>query len=514
MKARQLGVMVLALAVLAIQSASAVVAPVTPQRINASIRELDVEGAARLLALAPRTPPFAVQRALLALYQADCQAAHAELLSPALKKDTSLQFLASLADSCSGATAASLIVEDEAQGVWLRLQDDEDRALVPYIVDVAVRARRVIEKDLHTDLPRPLRIDLVRDLFSLSAVSGLALEHAETTGTVAVARWGRITMVSPRAAKLGYPWQDTLAHEIAHLALSRATRDVAPLWLQEGIAKREERRWREPLPFDDGPSAHAVARHAIQRGRDVGIDGLGRSIAMLPTPEQASTAFAEVASFVDHLLSVAGEPALHLLMLDLKGLGTDQGDSALISVTGYDLPGLITRWKSHLLAMPVSGAGGVPEPREAPGDVNFHVRLGDLLRERGHAVAALEHFDKALARLPSEPNVRVRAARAAWEAGEPVRPRHGQVDDVDGAHGQWLSFEGRLAREAGAEAEASRWFAHGVALDPLAEEVACEGHWRRGNTPWGAQPLPSEARQRALCEAAQRRTAGERENSR
>jgi hypothetical protein len=41
------------------------------------------------------------------------------------------------------------------------------------LTDVAVRARAALEKDLGVEMPRPLRIDLVRDLFSLSAVSGL-----------------------------------------------------------------------------------------------------------------------------------------------------------------------------------------------------------------------------------------------------------------------------------------------------------------------------------------------------
>src|SRR6185503_2655837 len=68
------------------------------------------------------------------------------------------------------------------------LQDEEDRVLVPLLSDVAVRARAAIERDLGVIMPRPLRIDLVRDLFSLSAVSGLPLKAAETTGTVAVAR--------------------------------------------------------------------------------------------------------------------------------------------------------------------------------------------------------------------------------------------------------------------------------------------------------------------------------------
>src|SRR5690606_27582187 len=157
------------------------------------------------------------------------------------------------------------------------------------------------------------------------------------TGTLAVARWGRVTMMSPRATRRGYGWEDTLAHEITHLALARATRDRAPLWLQEGIAKREETRWREQRPGDGEPSADAIAHRAMVTGRSVGIDKLGPSIAMLPTPEAASIAYAEVTSFVSFWIREHGEAALQLLLADLKGTGSESADQAMVSVTGYPL---------------------------------------------------------------------------------------------------------------------------------------------------------------------------------
>ena len=48
----------------------------------------------------------------------------------------------------------------------------------------------------------------------------------------AIAKWGRVTMLSPRAMTHGYAWADTLAHELTHLSITRATRDRAPLWLR------------------------------------------------------------------------------------------------------------------------------------------------------------------------------------------------------------------------------------------------------------------------------------------
>ena len=113
-------------------------------------------------------------------------------------------------------------------------------------------------------------------------MTGLPYESAQTTGTVAVAKWGRVTLLSPRASHHGYPWRDTVAHELTHLAVTRASRDRAPLWLQEGVAKREEIRWRDPGPFDDRPPPEAVVQRGLELGLGVPLDKLGPSIAMLP----------------------------------------------------------------------------------------------------------------------------------------------------------------------------------------------------------------------------------------
>jgi len=177
----------------------------TIEDVANAITELDVARAETLLAAVdPGGAAVALERARLSLFVGDCDAAGATLRSLGTVRGAAP--LAELAKNCARATAGSVVVDDSARGIWVRLQDEEDRVLVPLLAEVAGRARAAIERDLGIVIPRPLRIDLVRDLFSLSAVSGLPLQAAETTGTVAVARWGRVNMISPRAAPGGYPW--------------------------------------------------------------------------------------------------------------------------------------------------------------------------------------------------------------------------------------------------------------------------------------------------------------------
>ncbi|HEY3496457.1 MAG TPA: hypothetical protein VGK73_17280 [Polyangiaceae bacterium] len=480
--------------------------PATARDVEDAIVEIDLERARKLLDRASaEATRLAIERARLSIYLGECDSAAAQLSAPTLAETKEGASLGSLARTCARATAAGFIVEDTARGIWMRLQDDADRVLAPFIMDSAARARDAVGADLGVDLPRPLRIDLVRDQFSLSAVSGLPVTAAETTGTLAVARWGRVILLSPRAAADGYPWQDTLAHEITHLLVTRATRDRAPLWLQEGTAKREESRWRPGRPFDDPNWADVTARAALLTGRSIGIDQLGPSIAMLPTPEAATIAFAEVSSFVKYWIAESGRPALELLFLDLKGTAAEDADPALRSVSGYTLSEWNLRWQKDLRETPQDARverERLPHPRDQRA-LARRVALGDLLSDRGHTQAALRQYRAALAAAPAEANVRWRAARTEILAGENAAKGGGaSVEtlgaeaELRGAHAGWLALHGHALAKAGRVPEAQAALEHALALDPLAEDVACEGEVR---PPGGTAPLPADPAKRALC---------------
>jgi hypothetical protein len=473
--------------------------------ISEAITEIDLERARHLLEVANGDATLlALERARLAVYAGDCDAAAAQLSAPTLTESKEGASLAALARNCARATAAGFIVEDRERGITLRFQDDADRVLAPFLLRTAARARDSVAADVGVELLRPLRIEIVRDLFSLSAVSGLPLQAAETTGTLAVARWGRVIFLSPRATPLGFPWQDTLAHEITHLIVTRASRDRAPLWLQEGVAKREETRWRPARPFDDPTWADVTARNAFNAGRGVGLDQLGPSIAMLPTPEAATTAFAEVSSFVKYWIGEVGPSALELLLLDLRATGADTPDPALRSVSGYSLGEWNTLWRASLHDEPPR------DPREVvlrPAPVKDGLkfargsRLGDLLLDRGHLEAARREYRSALDAAPSEPSIRWRLARASLLVGDQAgfREALGERDKLRVADGGWLVLSSRALREDGRTAEAAEASEHALGLEPLLEDVACDG---AVHAPGASAPWPADPDRKALCESA------------
>lgn len=465
-----------------------------------AILELDVAAARRILEKAdPDDPAVALERARLAIYETDYDGAVAILSRPELARTDAGAELAEIAQSCARATAATVVVKDDAHGVVVRLQDEDDRPLVPLLVEVAAAARETLAKDLGVELPRPLHIELVRDLFTLAAMTGLPEQAAQTTGTVAVAKWGRVTMISPRAVPRGYPWADTLAHEMTHLSLTRATADRAPLWLQEGVAKREEIRWRPPRPLDELPGPDATARLGIERGLGRPIDKLGASIAMLPTAEQAQVAFAEVTSFVGFYIARQGEAALPALLAKLKtATGPDAVSDAMKELSGATLSDWSTRWSSWLATVPANVppdlAPGGSLPREA--ELRHDASLGELLRARKHDAAAAKLLRRAHELAPHDAALRHHLARALEGTGHRDEAERlvARIDDVHAEFGPWFALNGRFSRDKGQEADAERSFGVGIRLDPFDDEVACEGKV--------APEVPSEALREALCRAA------------
>lgn len=446
---------------------------------------LDVEMAAGLLE-GTTGPRALVAKARLALYQADCAGALAHLPRALIEKEKLAAELAALATSCQGATAGAAVFEDRERGVWIRYQDEADAAIAPLLVPVIERARAAIGVVLGVDLPRPLRLDLVRDLFSLSAVSGLPIDAAETTGTVAVARWGRVTMLSPRAVREGYPWADTLAHELTHLLLSRSSADRAPLWLQEGVAKRLEERWRDVRPFDGDPDPDDVALSAARAGRSVGVTQLGPSIAMLPSADAARIAFAEVASFMGYWMERNGPRALPLLLRDLR-VASD-ADGAMRSVSGLGISDWELLWRQHLEGEGPSAAVSEPEALDSlefgPRALSRALRASELLYNAGHLAESSERARGDLEWAPHVAALRFAAVRGLPDSAEPERQRAlGTVEDVDGPYGGWLAL---LARELGrgeSRPEAEQLRQQALHLDPFLPEVACSG---------GAPDVPSQ----------------------
>lgn len=469
------------------------------------ISELSVDEAAQKLAGAdPNDGLLAYARAMLAHYKGECVEAAAIYAEPALAAHGPSQHLAAIARGCEAAMAGGLIVEDAASGTWVRFQHEADAVLAPLLFEVVQQSRAVFQRDLGVVMPPVVRIELVRDQFGLSAMTGLPLEAARTTGTIGIAKYGRVIIVSPRATDDGYPILDTLAHELTHLALTRGSADEAPLWFQEGVARSSEVKWRPPTPFDHVPNPSDLAAFGVKKGIGPDIDKIGPSIALLPSALEASITYAKVQSFTDFFARAAGPSALPDLLAHMKssaGADPEVPVSTLVQdVTGSSFESWAARWKSELLAtakeLPDADRPGAPPPKELK-EVRGKYRLGQLLLGRGHASAAAKELERGVELLPSEPPVRALLARATQRAGDPARAKQlvERFEDVHHNEAGWWSMRAALGVPDSAVA-----IRMAIALAPYDPDVACEEKL--------PPLLPEDTARRALCEAARVKPRG------
>ena len=123
-----------------------------------------------------------------------------------------------------------------------------DEALVPYLFEAGDAALDALWLRLGIAPRGPIRIEVAPSLDELARVTGLAESQVRASGTVAVCKYNRIVLVSPSAFPGGYPYADTLGHELVHFLLTLEGGDRLPLWFQEAAAKYLESTWRGASP--------------------------------------------------------------------------------------------------------------------------------------------------------------------------------------------------------------------------------------------------------------------------
>jgi tetratricopeptide (TPR) repeat protein len=234
-------------------------------------------------------------------------------------------------------------------------------------------------------------------------------------------------VVSPRATIFGYPWMDTLAHEYTHLVVSRLAHDTVPVWLQEGLARLEQTRWRHPPALQLTSTEQALLAAALRKGRLITFDEMHPSMAKLPSQEAAALAYAEVYTLVGWMQGKIGYRGIREALIAQR-----EGKSARRAVAealGMSWTAVEKEWRAHLKVSDTKARAGKPIKFTKGGvssenigleQVNLrarkHARLGGMLRARSQNEAAAVEYEKALAGGP-EPFVAGKLARTLVELG-------------------------------------------------------------------------------------------------
>ncbi len=333
--------------------------------------------------------------------------------------------------------ASSGLVETTRGRVTVLHHPGIDRLLVEEALTAVEDAERRIAPLLGGVPPEPVRIEIYPDGQSFTLASSLPLEAIQTTGVVAISKWNRLLLVSPRVLGRGYGWKDTLVHEWIHGVVAWHSDDKCPVWLQEGIAKGLDMLWRQD-DFELSLQMQSLLAVALQRDEWVTLAQMHPSFALLPSAEMAGLAYAQVATQVELVRQTKGEDAI-AEVLQLLREGEDAG-VALARVYGAaSYEELEADWKvfvggmdlvqERLAALPTVLDGQGDEFATDPHlsqrqDLADKARLGDLMAERNHPEAALLYYKQAM---PEEehpgPDLALRMAEVQLELGGVQRAR-------------------------------------------------------------------------------------------
>ncbi len=389
----------------------------TPADHSAALRRLqeeDLAGAGPIIeaaALALPDDPSA-RRALgeLRFYQHRYQ--EAVTLLEAATPGAGQSVLLRLARAAS--ELASTQEQVESEHFIVAYPKGKDAVLVPYLLETLEAERAALAADLGVAPAGKVRVEVLGSVSDLARLSTLTEAEIRASGTIALCKYDKLMLVSPKALFTGYDWLDTAAHEYVHYAVMRKAGPATPIWLHEGLAKWLETRWRGAGGQDFSPFSAALVRRAAEKGTLVSFEQMHPSMAKLPTQEQSALAFAEVVLAVELMVERGGSSALSRLLELLAG-GTPV-DTAVTVAVGLPWLDFLAAWKRHLVTRPLPRGGAqamqrlrfIDDPKlggpwaewaelEDPKAREF-ARLGELLRERGRPVAARQEYRKALDR--------------------------------------------------------------------------------------------------------------------
>jgi len=257
-------------------------------------------------------------------------------------------------------------------------------------------------------------VEIFPDANGLGGATGLSVKEIETSGTIAVCKFHRLMITSPLATMNGYDWGDTLAHEFAHLVISKKSHNTIPIWLHEGIAKYYESLWKGAAGEALSPYSEKLLAEATRKNDFITYEQMHPSMALLPSQEAAALAFAEVFTTIEYVWKKHGADKVpEILERTRDGLPLDK---ALRAVLGMGMKKLEKSWHRYLKKRKFTEVAGVQPRRiqltsnekQAKGErpletiedreVHNFARLGELLQLRGHHKAAVLEYEKAYER--------------------------------------------------------------------------------------------------------------------
>lgn len=295
----------------------------------------------------------------------------------------------------------------------IRYIHPKDKILISYAATLLEKAYYEVGLDIDYYPKRPIVVEIYPDLKSFTEASTLSENDIKTTGVVGICKFNRIMILSPRLLPKGFSWFDTLAHEYAHYLVFIKSQNKTPVWIHEGIAKFEEKRWEERASHVITPFYETLLAIALRDNKLVPIEKMHPSFGKLDTAYEAQLAFAQSGSMIEYLVNTWGKNAIVSLLDNLRK--TDDYKLSLKMVTDKEFDSFYDSWAGYLKSKKLSVRipdVEVKELRFSEGRLSQdgsedlididdikareYSRLGDMLRTRGRLKAAAYEYEKAM----------------------------------------------------------------------------------------------------------------------
>ncbi|MCP4445231.1 MAG: tetratricopeptide repeat protein [Myxococcales bacterium] len=310
----------------------------------------------------------------------------------------------------------------------------KDKAIVGLTGDVLEAAYEALGDDLGHRPDHQIRVELLGKASDLAMVSTLTEAEIETTGTIALCKYGKLMVVSPRATLFGYPWMDTLTHEYVHYIVTQISHDKVPVWLHEGLARYLQVRWRGKADGKLTSYYEHLLSEALKKNKLIGFDKMHPSMAKLPSQEAAALAFAEVSTMVAYVHQSIGEDGLQRALKAIRqGTGARKAVAQAMNTQWDELE---RDWIRNLKSAKLQSKRFAERARrvrfrKGKGDANNvgveaiankkaekYTRLGGMLRASGKPAAAAVEYEKALKHSgPGDPLIGAKLSRVYLELG-------------------------------------------------------------------------------------------------
>ncbi len=365
-----------------------------------------------LLADGPSDPKLLELASHIAFHNGDYQEA-SKLIKQALgqggEDEKRKAFASFIEDTLS---VVSSFKKVESSHFLISLDEKQDGILTDYLIDSLEKTYQAMAQQYGFQPPEKIRIEVFPNAKAFYLVTTLSVRDIEVTGAVGIAQFNKLMMLSPRALVHGYRWLDAISHEYMHYLIFKLTKNKAPIWFHEGMAKYEETRWRNG-PSYLSPFYQTLLARALSESKLIRFEQMEPSLVKLENPEDVQLAYAEAASAIEFILMKSGYDGLQKVMKQMASTNQKGAGEAIQEVLGLPFSEFEETWKGFLSSKGYREIAGVhghrykikegkyDEERMDTEEIKSLVaknkaHLGDLLKERRRMEAAVLEYRRAL----------------------------------------------------------------------------------------------------------------------